>query len=504
MQCGPHLANLPNARLGGSVPIARQWRSQGQHHAATSPSLAGLNNSHAAQPKHRLFQTCAIQEHAKIEGFGGCGPSFTLAVIGDLHLPPNDMSLFYSAREQLLQYAGPGSRVIQLGDLGHAKHAPGSRACFEFARTYLRSFGLPLALVTGNHDFEGEEFLTDNDCLEAWLDVWQQPHFWCEDLGPSLVIGLSTTRFRENTGSHHECFVDEVQMTWLEEQLQTAAAAGKPVMIFTHAPPMGCGLKSLQELHVRNRCAWLNHSDHPEQFMELVARFPNIRLWVSGHFHLAQDYEDSISVVGGCAFVQTGVIGQSASRDGLRQSRMITGDAHGYKVLTVTHGSTASPRLDLEGSWKDLGPPHLLLPDPLLPSVHQPGWLRSELTCSVHNQHSTYAQTQWFPVGGRTILAFQADGLLLEYDCATHAPIGLVCKVPPGCSVRVLRADGQPGVLEDGSDIQMVELVDEETDGIKLLTRNDHGCFYSIFQPNKYKIRKAKLLLERQAAEASV
>jgi len=34
----------------------------------------------------------------------------------------------------LNEFLHPGARVVQLGDLGHSKHASGSRACFEFAR----------------------------------------------------------------------------------------------------------------------------------------------------------------------------------------------------------------------------------------------------------------------------------------------------------------------------------------------------------------------------------
>jgi hypothetical protein len=65
------------------------------------------------------------------------------------------------------------------------------------------------------------------------------------------------------------------------------------------------------------RCAWLNHSDRPRRFIDLVERHPNIRMWFSGHFHLSQNYPDSISVVNQCAFVQTGVIGE-CNRDGNR------------------------------------------------------------------------------------------------------------------------------------------------------------------------------------------
>lgn len=42
------------------------------------------------------------------------------------------------------------------------------------------------------------------------------------------------------------------------------------------------------------------------------------------HFHLSHNYADSISVVGGCAFVQVGVIGD-CNRDGHRHSRLLKG-----------------------------------------------------------------------------------------------------------------------------------------------------------------------------------
>lgn len=80
------------------------------------------------------------------------------------------------------------------------------------------------------------------------------------------------------------------------------------------------------------RCAWLNHSKHPEQFIDMVAEFPRVRAWFSGHFHLSQNYADSIVALGSCAFIQTGVIGPRSSRDGDRQSRMLQLFEEGYKV----------------------------------------------------------------------------------------------------------------------------------------------------------------------------
>lgn len=117
------------------------------------------------------------------------------------------------------------------------------------------------------------------------------------------------------TCSVHEVYVDDEQMQWFEDIL--AANTARPIIVVTHAPPMGSGLKVVQNVHVKNRCAWLNHSDRPQRFIQLVEKYPNIKLWFSGHFHLSQNYADSVSVVGSCAFVQTGVIGQ-CNRDGNR------------------------------------------------------------------------------------------------------------------------------------------------------------------------------------------
>ncbi len=69
---------------------------------------------------------------------------------------------------------------------------------------------------------------------------------------------------------------------------------------------------------------------------------------------------------------------------------------------------------------------------------------------------------RWLPVGPATILALQGD-LLVEYDMATSAPIGLVTRVPDACSLHLLRADGAPAEQEDGSDVATVRVL--EADG---------------------------------------
>ena len=37
----------------------------------------------------------------------------------------------------------------------------------------------------------------------------------------------------------------------------------------------------MQSVHVKNRCAFLNHSSNAQEFMQLVEQHPNIALWFS-------------------------------------------------------------------------------------------------------------------------------------------------------------------------------------------------------------------------------
>ncbi|KXZ48613.1 hypothetical protein GPECTOR_26g516 [Gonium pectorale] len=425
---------------------------------------------------------------------------WSLAIMGDLHLAPEQMKLFDAAREHLRRHMaahGGAARVAQLGDLGHGKHGSGSRRCFEFARQYLEGFGAPYALVTGNHDLEGEEFETDEENLAAWSEAFNQPHYWAADLGHARLVGLSTVRYRSNEYSHHEVFISPEQVAWLEAQLREHP--DRPFVVLTHAPPMGCGLKVIQEVHIKNRCAWLNHSADPRVFLDMVGRHPNIKLWFSGHFHLSHNYPDSISTVGGSAFVQVGVIGE-CNRDGNRQSRLLRGDSRGYELLTVDH-DTGAARLDMAAEWGDASAPVPVVPEDELLCDPDAGWLCSQIDCKVGDNSSGFVT--WYPVGSATILALQAGGLLIEYDMASAAPIGLVARVPEESSLRLLRADGSPSEREDGADVAEVQVLEPNGEVRESLPRNPQGAFFRIFQPNKWRLkRQQKMQAEAEAAKA--
>lgn len=438
--------------------------------------------------------------------------SFAIGIMGDLHLEPDPqfMELFEEARVQLQEClsvsiegrVAEASRVIQLGDLGGYTSRPGSRQSLEFGRQYLDRFGMEFAAVTGNHDLEGEDFETDEANLQAWCQIMGQRHYWAARVGPLLCIGLSTVRFRSNAFSAHEVHVDQEQLTWLEGVL-SAAGESTPIAMFTHAPPMGSGLRVVQQVHVKNRCAWLNHSSDPKAFIRLTQRFPNIRFWFSGHFHLSHNYPDSVSVVGRCAFVQTGVIG-NCNRDGHRQSRLLRGDSSHFEVATLDHHSGAI-RVDMSHRWDDPGQPRPRLhEDSLICDRESGGWLQSQTYCDVlSGRNPTTPQrntTTWFAVGALSSVALQGSNLV-EYDNEFRSPIGLVCMdVDPDLEQVILIDDDALPLSNDGSDssdgesVAAINVVHSNGTSRQFRRDPDTRLWFVVFQHNKWrkKLRDAE------------
>jgi len=264
------------------------------------------------------------------------GQTFTIAILGDLHLDPRYMDDHIAGREHFLPILTgkdglPKKRscVVSLGDLGESKPVKpdskelfaGTSDCFKLAREYLDGFKVPFEVVGGNHDLEGiDEFPTDETNLAEYLKAFDKPTpQFRRDLADKVaIIGLGSTVFREAQYTSHEVYIDEEQIRWFKEQVESCPAEeGWKIFVFSHAPPMGSGLRVLQENHVVNGCCWLNHSGkNTRVFIDIVRKNPCIKAWFSGHFHLGQDYQDSITFPegnnrGSCVFAQTAVMGKS-------------------------------------------------------------------------------------------------------------------------------------------------------------------------------------------------
>ena len=212
-------------------------------------------------------------------------------------------------------------------------------------------------------DLEGiDEFPTDEANMEAYLKAFDKPTPYFKRLlaDKVMLVGLGSTVFRSAAYTSHEVYIDDEQVKWFKETIKSCPAEeGWRVFVFSHAPPMGSGLRVLQENHVVNGCCWLNHSaKNTGVFIDIVRSNPCIKAWFSGHFHLGQDYQDSITFPegnnrGSCVFAQTAVMGKKSSRDTRQQSRLVRGTKNGFTISTIDHIKDGKERLDATVTYTD-------------------------------------------------------------------------------------------------------------------------------------------------------
>mmetsp|Transcript_33909 Transcript_33909/g.79838 ORF Transcript_33909/g.79838 Transcript_33909/m.79838 type:complete len:355 (-) Transcript_33909:109-1173(-) len=326
----------------------------------------------------------------------------------------------------------------------------------------------------------------------------------------TLIVGLSTTRFRESPYSSHEVFISDEQICWFERTLQQHPASdGWKVLVFSHAPPMGSGLRVLQGVHIRNGCAWLNHCGTPEQsraFLRLVREHSQIKLWASGHFHLSHNYEDAICFREGCAFVQTGVVGPKSTRDACRQTRLVQGDEAGLRILTVNHhlrdeAGDAIVRLDAE---LDYASGELVLAhgsedydhgdwfSAYTPEEADGCYLAAPSGRVACTQTEPAAVCWWRMADGRTLGVH--GGQVVEYDAETLSPLGIVVEKERLLGREVV-------VVNEG---EALVLIDNRAEGVPPLVEvihpNDDGSYWLRLQRNK-RVRQAEKLREQLASE---
>ena len=391
----------------------------------------------------------------------------------------------------------------------HSRQSPaasprGARA----ARPPHRAAGLGRA-----DDLEGlDEFDTDASNLQAWLNCFglEVPYWSRQVARRTLLVGLSTTRFRESPFSSHEVHISDEQIAWFERTLESHPAAdGWRVLVFSHAPPLGCGLRVLQGVHIRNGCAWLNHCGTPAQsraFLKLVRAHPQLKLWCSGHFHLSHDFEDSLTQVDGCTFAQVGVVGPKSTRDSRRQTRLVQGDSNGLRMYTVNHHlrdpltNKALTRLDAEVDFADGrlrmahgsdDYDHADWFSAYTPQDADGCYLAAPSGQVACTESSPESICWWHMADGKTLGVH--DGQLVEYDAETLSPLGIV--------VQKDRLHGrQVVVVNEGKAVILVDERAGEEPIIEVVHPNDDGSYWRRLQRNK-RVRQAEKAREKLARE---
>jgi len=454
---------------------------------------------------------------------------FTLAILGDLHLDPRDLDHSFEGREHFKKIFSEcdedmGKFVASLGDLGESKDCTGSGSlfagtteCFELARDFLQGFGEKYDVVGGNHDLEGiDEFYTDESNLEAYLRILgKETAQYCHEVADkTLVVGLGSTAFRSAKYTSHEVVVDDEQVAWFEETIKAhPASEGWKIFIFSHAPIIGSGLRVLQECHVVNGCCWLNHNDGPtsRKFIEIVRENPSIKGWFSGHFHLSHDYEDSMSLPegnnrGACVFGQTAVMTARSTRDGRRQSRLVRGDKDGFEICTVNHAKGGEIRVDAKVTYA--GDDSTVVETMEYEELSGDGWFRSytpqeEDGCYIENVGGILNEDAnwddqtvcWWHMGD--VVLGVHDGMVIEYDPTTLAPLGMVCSKDDLIGKKVAVIDSgldaeSCNVFADGAECveqstreQALVLLDEETGEVTVVQPNEDGSYWRKIVRNK-------------------
>jgi len=412
---------------------------------------------------------------------------------GDLTVSQLEILLAQKRDGEFLQ-----SYLISLGDLGRKeiRHEPGDAGTtksFQDAKFFLDSFGVPYEILTGNHDLEGlDEFDTDEANLKAWMDCFDKPTpQFCRQIGEkTLLLGLSTVRFRDAPYSSHEVHINNEQLDWFQRTVEAHPAnEGWKILVFSHAPIIGSGLRALRDVHVKNGCAWLNHcSKNRSVFIRCVRENPQIKLWFSGHFHLSHEFEDSISTVASCTFVQLGVIGPSSTRDGCRQTRIIRGCHKRLEVYSVNHHKRDEKgrpdvRLDVE---IDIGP------EKVSHTVHpsqgeaDKNWIQAynpsaDDECYIESPNGMIAdlaadksKTCWWHMNDGLVLGLHHDQIV-EYDADTLCPLGIVVTREALRGRKIYVVDNGGTLFLSCSDKKQIEVVHP----------NNDGSYWRKFQRNK-------------------
>mmetsp|Transcript_22097 Transcript_22097/g.44710 ORF Transcript_22097/g.44710 Transcript_22097/m.44710 type:complete len:599 (-) Transcript_22097:281-2077(-) len=483
--------------------------------------------------------------------------SFLVGILGDLHIDPRKYDEYQEGHSHWVpifdraKKAHGNAALVSLGDLGESKncdHNPanpselfaGTTQCHELAAEFLSSFDIPYEVIGGNHDLEGiDEFRTDQENLEVFMKAHGKPtpQFCRKIADKTLLVGLGSTIFREAPYTSHEVIIDQKQIDWFEQLLiDHPADEGWKIFVFTHAPPNGSGLRVLQENHVVNGCCWLNHSNEAQckKFIELVREHRCIKAWFSGHFHLGQDYQDSITFPtipreegpypnrGSCVFAQTSVMRGGTSRDGRQQSRLLRGNKDGFEICTVDHQSGGKIRLDATITYKDTGHEvgvyahddeaydhdnYFKVYQPQESDKHYFCGAETDEECSITDDEPVTKETRvWWRLSSGRVLGVM-DGMLLEYDSSTLAPLGLVIYPEDllGKTITVVDSGIDECVLDDEDSMESLEcddnylereqaiiIHDPETNKITVVQPNEDGSYWRKIVRNKIARMKEK------------
>ncbi|MDF2724414.1 MAG: calcineurin-like phosphoesterase [Paenibacillus sp.] len=348
-----------------------------------------------------------------------------VVILGDFHLDSNALDLSEQAMADIAACAP--DLVVALGDFGSGRDI-GSIHGLDQAYSLLSTIGTQVRPILGNHDMQRETGYMDmqpKGTMERYfreLFHLDRPYGVMEFERFRFVFVSTDLQPEDSCYQVQECYVSEVQWHWIETAL--LARPNVPVIMFTHAPPIGAGLRTVPGVHVRATNAYLDQNHRPAAWLERIKRYPEIILWFSAHYHLSHIYPDSQTVRDGTTFFSTGVHGK-ATRDGHRVSRVLDITEHGIAVHTLNHESR---QLEAAADWSSGRTAEALVQEKrhLLATSYVPAERPASIRCS---DSFSIGDAEVLPKGmrlgqGGLLYAATADGFLWETIPAWGAVMG--------------------------------------------------------------------------------
>ncbi len=237
-------------------------------------------------------------------GFAASDPAWTenpayhrIVVLSDAHLPGNILP----QKERALQTINGWDDVDLVAVTGDMVAGGGSVVEYAGARKFFDQLKKPAAFLVGNHDYIYPDAYTvnpktghhqkesDPDIRRAKLNRFKETWglsevYYSRRLGHYHLIFLSA----DHLSSNDYVRLSDAQMAWFGAEL--AANSRTPTIIFCHAPLAGTfrAAKILQDAAADSHVA-----EPQDRIAKLLEQHPQVRLWVSGHLHLAPTNDDT-------------------------------------------------------------------------------------------------------------------------------------------------------------------------------------------------------------------
>jgi len=209
---------------------------------------------------------------------------------------------------------------------------------------------------------------------------------------------------------------------------------------------------------------------------------------------------------GSCVFGQTAVMTARSTRDGRRQSRMLRGNKDGYEICTVNHAKGGEVRLDATVTYTEDGSSAVMAHEH--EDLKHGEWFRAytpqeEDGCYIENRGGTLNEDDewdettvcWWHMADGCVLGVH-DGMVIEYDPTTLAPLGMVVSKDElkGRKVAVIDAgiEGCATGTDQGAECatsmskdQALILYDDETNDVTVIQPNEDGSYWRKIVRNK-------------------